>query len=377
MSTNATHAPPSSPATTLLDALRRGDSEAATAVLWTYVTVQVPQLDLSWGGVSDVDAAWHDAVVLFPDLAYRPHTRHVGDGVVIDQGTVEGTQSGGTSPTGEALRTSVRVAVTHDDEVVRAITVDVDAPPVLKAMGRPVDAYAMAVSQVQALRMAHQTEGMETYRLESPARTAPAVAPGSKHAAPRSTSAPRSVRVAVVGLVLAGLLGGGAWAVIRDDSEPVGATEPAAESPTRSPTTKAVAPAKPKPSPTKKQALPPPSKKPTVVLKSDLAFGFDSAKVSQRAREAVIRIARQAREAGLAGAILVEGYTDNLGSARHGLKLSKRRADAVATILRDELRGTDLSVVARGLGERDPLRSNATAAGRAANRRVSITLPNP
>lgn len=377
MSTNATNAPPSSPATTLLDALRRGDSPAAATVLWPYVTVQVPQLDLSWAGVPDVEVAWQDAVVLFPDLAYRPHTRHVGDGVVIDQGTVEGTQSGGPSPTGEVLRTSVRVAVTHDDEVVRAITVDVDAPPVLKALGKPVDAYAMAVSQVQALRMAHQTDGMETYRLESLARTPAAVAPGSKHAAPRSTSAPRSVRVAGVGLVLAGLLGGGAWAVTRDDSEPVAATETSAESPNSSPTTKAAVPSKPKPARTRKPALPPPSKKPSVVLRSDLAFGFDSAKVSQRAREAVIRIARQAREAGLSGAILVEGYTDNLGSARHGLKLSKRRADAVAAILRAELRGAGLSVVARGLGERDPRRSNATAAGRAANRRVTITLPNP
>jgi outer membrane protein OmpA-like peptidoglycan-associated protein len=177
------------------------------------------------------------------------------------------------------------------------------------------------------------------------------------------------------------LIAGGAWAFTGRGDDSAGPA--AAPSPTQTPSpspTRATKTAKSEPSQrpnAQPRQLPPPTKKPSVVLKSDLAFGFDSAKVSAAARRAVIDIARKAKDAGLTGTILVEGYTDNLGSAAHGLKLSQRRANAVAGILRDHLNGGRLRVAARGLGERDPLRSNATASGRAANRRVTITLPSP
>jgi outer membrane protein OmpA-like peptidoglycan-associated protein len=71
----------------------------------------------------------------------------------------------------------------------------------------------------------------------------------------------------------------------------------------------------------------------------------------------------------------VHGYTDNLGSAAHGLELSKERADAVAEHLRRSLGGYKIDIRAFGHGEADPIESNATEAGRQKNRRVTITLP--
>jgi outer membrane protein OmpA-like peptidoglycan-associated protein len=69
----------------------------------------------------------------------------------------------------------------------------------------------------------------------------------------------------------------------------------------------------------------------------------------------------------------VEGYTDSQGSDTYNLDLSQRRADAV----RDYLvhRGYDSSrVQAHGIGEGRPIADNATAEGRANNRRVEIVL---
>jgi outer membrane protein OmpA-like peptidoglycan-associated protein len=69
--------------------------------------------------------------------------------------------------------------------------------------------------------------------------------------------------------------------------------------------------------------------------------------------------------------LTVAGHTDNVGSAPYNQKLSERRALSVARYL--EARNVDamrLSTV--GKGEAVPLESNATEAGRQANRRVEI-----
>jgi outer membrane protein OmpA-like peptidoglycan-associated protein len=116
-------------------------------------------------------------------------------------------------------------------------------------------------------------------------------------------------------------------------------------------------------------------RKPEITLESDLAFARDSASLSAAARRAIAGVARDVRRAGLTGTIRVNGYTDDLGSARHGLELSQQRADAVRSYLRSRLRGVATSIVAIGHGEADPIASNATEAGRLKNRRVTIDLP--
>jgi lipid-binding SYLF domain-containing protein len=69
--------------------------------------------------------------------------------------------------------------------------------------------------------------------------------------------------------------------------------------------------------------------------------------------------------------ILVEGYTDNVGSADFNKTLSQDRAMAVVNWLSNH--GVDRSRLSvRGYGESKPLADNATDRGRAMNRRVEI-----
>lgn len=67
----------------------------------------------------------------------------------------------------------------------------------------------------------------------------------------------------------------------------------------------------------------------------------------------------------------IQGHTDNVGDDAHNLDLSQRRADAVRAWLLAQGIPAD-RLVAKGYGETAPVRSNATEAGRAANRRVEL-----
>jgi outer membrane protein OmpA-like peptidoglycan-associated protein len=69
----------------------------------------------------------------------------------------------------------------------------------------------------------------------------------------------------------------------------------------------------------------------------------------------------------------VIGYADSSGTDEHNQWLSERRAAAVTeTLVRD---GVSVSrITTRGYGAANPVASNATAEGRAQNRRVEIIL---
>jgi OOP family OmpA-OmpF porin len=71
--------------------------------------------------------------------------------------------------------------------------------------------------------------------------------------------------------------------------------------------------------------------------------------------------------------ISIVGHTDSTGTAEYNMALSLRRAEAVRDYLVSE--GIDTSIIkVSGEGESDPVASNATAQGRAQNRRVDITV---
>lgn len=71
--------------------------------------------------------------------------------------------------------------------------------------------------------------------------------------------------------------------------------------------------------------------------------------------------------------IEVAGHTDNVGGAEFNRQLSQRRAGSVAQYL--ESRGVAESRILTAAGGEDhPIASNATEQGRAANRRVEVTL---
>jgi outer membrane protein OmpA-like peptidoglycan-associated protein len=70
--------------------------------------------------------------------------------------------------------------------------------------------------------------------------------------------------------------------------------------------------------------------------------------------------------------VLIEGHTDNVGSAASNLTLSDARAAAVKTALVGDY-GVDADRVStKGLGDTKPAVPNTTAAGRAQNRRVEV-----
>lgn len=71
--------------------------------------------------------------------------------------------------------------------------------------------------------------------------------------------------------------------------------------------------------------------------------------------------------------VRVIGHTDSTGSDSYNLNLSQRRAQSVA----DYLGGQGVSagrIIVTGMGEGQPVADNASAEGRAANRRVEIIL---
>lgn len=71
----------------------------------------------------------------------------------------------------------------------------------------------------------------------------------------------------------------------------------------------------------------------------------------------------------------LEGFTDNVGSAQANRTLSAKRANAV----KDQLiaRGIEENRIQTvGLGEENPIGNNATAKGRAMNRRIEFVITN-
>jgi OOP family OmpA-OmpF porin len=103
-----------------------------------------------------------------------------------------------------------------------------------------------------------------------------------------------------------------------------------------------------------------------------LLFEVDQSEL-QPANAAVIdRLAKILLGVGIGGT-LVEGHTDSTGTPEYNQALSLRRAQAVkAAMVTAGMAETAVRVV--GLGETDPIESNATDEGRAQNRRVVVIV---
>ncbi len=111
----------------------------------------------------------------------------------------------------------------------------------------------------------------------------------------------------------------------------------------------------------------------TFALQAEVLFAKDSAKLSPAAAARIRAIAAEVRTQG-SGKVRVFGFTDNLGTYEHGLKLSKERAVAVQQVLARELDpGTSYEI--RGYSEDYPIADNRTEEGRKKNRRVEVSFP--
>lgn len=110
----------------------------------------------------------------------------------------------------------------------------------------------------------------------------------------------------------------------------------------------------------------------TFGLSGKVLFGSDLDGLNTQSREIVERIGKALLSVNIQR-VRVDGHTDSSGKASYNELLSTRRAASVAKVLvavgmRPE------NVETRGLGSREPVASNDTAAGRTENRRVAIVV---
>jgi outer membrane protein OmpA-like peptidoglycan-associated protein len=101
-------------------------------------------------------------------------------------------------------------------------------------------------------------------------------------------------------------------------------------------------------------------------------FNFESGK-SDLSKSATLKIREIAKMMKIHTdiKIMVEGHTDNVGSANDNLNLSKQRAAEVRNLLIKSGVSQD-RLIARGVGQAQPVSLNTTEAGRVKNRRVEL-----
>jgi outer membrane protein OmpA-like peptidoglycan-associated protein len=107
-------------------------------------------------------------------------------------------------------------------------------------------------------------------------------------------------------------------------------------------------------------------------IPSGITFAYDSASVQPQFQRTLDQVAQTLAEYNQTY-IDVYGHTDSTGSDAYNQTLSERRATAVADYLAG--RGVQTARIGtRGYGKTQPIASNDTDAGRAANRRVEIKI---
>ena len=89
-----------------------------------------------------------------------------------------------------------------------------------------------------------------------------------------------------------------------------------------------------------------------------IVFDFDKATLTPVGEDAARELARAVREQ-QSGTVVVVGHTDVKGGAEYNLKLSRKRADAVAAFMRAN--GVDVPIDATGVGSNEPLKVEDTA----------------
>ena len=102
-----------------------------------------------------------------------------------------------------------------------------------------------------------------------------------------------------------------------------------------------------------------------LVENTDTLFATDSNKLTAHGRRFLTDFFKNAGAFGYA----VYGHTDSRASDEYNMRLSQRRAAAVADVARSVGAVVDREI---GYGERSPIATNGTAAGMQKNRRVEV-----
>lgn len=107
-----------------------------------------------------------------------------------------------------------------------------------------------------------------------------------------------------------------------------------------------------------------------VMTLGDVLFKEASAELSASANRTLLKLARFL-QLNASRKVRIEGYTDSRGPAAENLELSRLRAQSVANFLQ-ELGINPIRMEVIGYGEQHPISENASARGRAQNRRVEV-----
>ena len=110
-----------------------------------------------------------------------------------------------------------------------------------------------------------------------------------------------------------------------------------------------------------------------ITIPGSVSFASGKASLLPSARSRLKQVATALKQGGDGSKIIVEGHTDATGSPDKNQTLSERRAQAVRESLISEGVPAD-RVQAVGYGQSRPVTDNASAAGRATNRRVEIVV---
>ncbi len=109
-----------------------------------------------------------------------------------------------------------------------------------------------------------------------------------------------------------------------------------------------------------------------LVTLGDVLFAFNKADLTPQAGPRLDKLAAFLKQFPQRK-LLVEGYTDAVGSDAYNMELSERRAEAIREAL--IARGVDTTrVVTKGYGKAYPVADNGSADGRAMNRRVEVVI---
>lgn len=131
--------------------------------------------------------------------------------------------------------------------------------------------------------------------------------------------------------------------------------------------------AKPAPAPAKPAAKPAPAvTQSKITLQADTLYDFDKATLKPEGKATLDKIARDLSKIKLE-VIIAVGNTDSVGSDAYNMALGQRRAQSVKAYLTSK--GVDGSrIYTESKGKSNPVASNATAEGRAKNRRTDIEV---
>lgn len=109
-----------------------------------------------------------------------------------------------------------------------------------------------------------------------------------------------------------------------------------------------------------------------LVTLGDVLFAFNKAELTAQAGPRLDKLASFLKQFPQRK-LLVEGYTDGVGSEAYNNELSQRRAESIRDALAQ--RGVDdTRIVTKGYGKAYPVGDNANPEGRAMNRRVEVII---